>query len=94
MRDFIPKERLNSEIDDEIERMEEEEKKAQRSKMVYKATNENYDFRKFKIIRAFRNEIRNSIINMSMANDEQDQLLRYINKFKNKTKSHNLESQK
>ena len=34
------------------------------------------------------------ILLMSMANDEQDQLLRYINKFKSKTKSHNPESKK
>ena len=31
---------------------------------------------------------------MSMANDEQDQLLRYINKLKRKTKPHNPESKK
>ena len=31
---------------------------------------------------------------MSMANDEQDQLLRYINKLKSKTKPHNPESKK
>ena len=40
------------------------------------------------------NEIRNNIIDMNMANDEQDQLLRYINKFKSKTKPHNPESKK
>ena len=53
--------------------------------MVYKASNETYDFRKFKTIRVFGNEIRNNIINMSMANEKQDQLLRYINKLKSKT---------
>ena len=62
--------------------------------MVYKASNETYDFKKFKTIRVFGNEIRNNIIDMSIANDEQDQLLRYINKFKSKTKPHNLESKK
>ena len=31
---------------------------------------------------------------MSIANDEQDQLLRYINKLKSKTKPHNPESKK
>ena len=60
--------------------------------MVYKASNETYDFRKFKTIRVFGNEIRINIIDMSMANGEQDQLLRYINKLKSKTKPHNLES--
>ena len=35
--------------------------------MVYKGSNETYDFRKFKRISVFGNEIRN-IINMSMTN--------------------------
>ena len=58
--------------------------------MVYKASNETYDFRKFRTIRVFGNEI----INMNMANDEQVQLLRYINKLKSNTKPHNPESKK
>ena len=62
--------------------------------MVYKASNETYDFRKLRIIHVFGNAIRNNIIDRSMANDEQDQLLRYINKLKSKTKPHNLESKK
>ena len=62
--------------------------------MVYKASNETYDFRTFKTIHIFENEIRNNIIDMSMTNDEQDQLLRYINKLKSKAKPHNPESKK
>ena len=94
IRDFISKERLNSEIVNEIERIEEEERKVERSKMVYKASNETYNFRKFKQYVVFGNEIRNNIIDMSIANDEQDQLLRYINKLKSKTKPHNPKSKK
>ena len=60
--------------------------------MVCKGSNETYDFRKFKTINVFCNEIRNNIINMSMANDEQDQLLRRINEFKSKTKPPTSES--
>ena len=86
-RGFISKEKLNSEIVNEIERIEEEERKADRSKMVYKASNKTYES-------PFGNEIRNNIIDMSMANDEQDRLLRYINKFKSKTKLHNPELKK
>ena len=53
IKDFASKERLNPEIVDEIERIEEEEeRKAERSKMVL-GSSENYDFRKFKTIRAF-----------------------------------------
>ena len=62
--------------------------------MVYDGYNKNYDFRRFNKIRVFDNEIRNSIINMSMTNDEQDQLLRYINEFKSKTRPKNSESKK
>ena len=95
IRDFISKEKLNSDIVNEIERIEEkEERKVDRGKMVYKASNETYDFRKFKTVRVFGNEIRNNIIDLSMANDEQDQLLRYINQLKSKTKPHNPESKK
>ena len=62
--------------------------------MVYEGSNKTYDFRKFKTIRVFGNEIRSNIINMSMANDELDQFLRYFNKLKSKTKPQNLESKK
>ena len=62
--------------------------------MVYKGSNKTYYFRKFKTIRVFGNEIRNNIINMSMANDEQDQLLKSINEFKSKTRPQNSESKK
>ena len=36
IKDFIPKEKLNPEIVNEIRRIEEEEKKVDRNKMVYK----------------------------------------------------------
>ena len=84
IKDFISKERLNPEIANEIEKIEEE-RKADRSKMVYKGSNKTYDFRKFKTICVFGNEAINNIINMSMANDEQNQLLKDINEFKSKT---------
>ena len=93
IRDFISKEKLNSEIVNEIERIEEEERKVDRSKMVYKASNETYHVRKFKTIHVFGNEIRN-VIDMIMANDEQNQFLKYINKLKSNTKPHKPESKK
>ena len=93
IKHLISKERLNPEIVDEIERIEEEERKADRSKMVYKGSNETYDFRKFKTIHVLGNEIRNNIINIFMANDEQNQLKR-INESKSKTRPQNSESEK
>ena len=50
IRDFISKERLNSKIVNEIQKIEEEEKKVDRSIMVYEGSTETYDFRKFKTI--------------------------------------------
>ena len=51
IKDFISEERLNPEIDNGIEKIEEgEERKADRSKMVYEGSNKTYNFRKFKTI--------------------------------------------
>ena len=87
IKDFISKENQNPEIIKKIERIEEEEeKKVNRNKMVYKATNKTYDFRKFKTIRAFGNEVRNNVINEDMANNEQNDLLNYIEKINSSTK--------
>ena len=62
--------------------------------MVYKGSNETYDFRKFKSTHVFGNKIRNNVINMSMSNDGKDLLLRRINEFKSKTRPQNSESKK
>ena len=74
INDFIPTENLNAEIINEIKRIEEIEKKVDRNRMVYKGTNETYDFRNFKTIRAFGNEIRNNVISLDTANIEQANL--------------------
>ena len=55
--------------------------------MVYKGTNKTYDFRNFKTIRAFGNEIRNNVIGVSTANIEQVNLLSYIYNFTKKNKT-------
>ena len=62
--------------------------------MVYKGTNETYDFRNFKTIRAFGNEIRNNIINLDTANLEQASLLSHINDFVRQTKPRDPEKRK
>ena len=78
IKDFIPTENLNPEIINEIKKIEEIEKKVDRNKMVYKGTNKTYDFRNFKTIRTFGNEIRNNVISLDTANIEQANLLSYI----------------
>ena len=94
IKDFIATENLNPEIINEIKRIEEIEKKVDRNRMVYKGTNETYDFRNFKTIRAFGNEIRNNVISLDMENIEQANLLSYINDFISKTKPRNPEKKK
>ena len=94
IKDFIPTKNLNPEIINEIKRIEEIEKIVDRNRMVYKGTNETYDFRNFKTIRAFGNEIRNNIISLNTANLEQANLLSYINDFIRKTKPRNPEKRK
>ena len=93
IKDFIPTENLNPEIINEIKKIEEIEKKVDRNKMVYKGTNKTYDFRNFKTIRTFGNEIRNNVISLDTANMEQANLLSYINDFM-KTKPRDLEKRK
>ena len=94
IKDFIPTENLNPEIINELKRIEEIEKNVDRNKMVYKGTNETYDFRNFKTIRAFGNEIRNNVISLDTANLEQATLLSHINDFMGKTKPWNPEKRK
>ena len=91
---FIPKENLNPEIINEIKRIEEEENKVDRDNMVYESSNKTYDFRKFKRIRAFGNEIRNNIIDLDEASYKQNLLLNCIKEFNKSTKPRNSESKK
>ena len=93
IKDFIPMENLNHEIINEIKKIEETEKKVDRNKMVYKGTNKTYDFRNFKTIRTFGNEIRNNVISLDTANMDQANLLSYINDFM-KTKPRDPEKRK
>ena len=89
IKDFIPIENLNPEIINEIKRIEEIEKKVDRNKMFYKGSNKTYDFRNFKTIRAFGNEIRNNVITLDTANIEQATLFSYVYDFSKKTRPRN-----
>ena len=94
IKNFISKEVLNPEIISDLERIEEEEI-ADRKKMVYKGYNKTYDFRKFKRIRAFGDDIRTNFINMYTSNDEKNYLAKYIKEFKGKTRpAYNSNSRK
>ena len=89
IKDFIPMENLNPEIINEIKRIEQIEKKVDRNKMFYKGTNKTYDFRNFKTIHTFGNEIRNNVITLDTANIEQTNLLSYVYDFSKETRPRN-----
>ena len=74
IKDFVPTEKFNLEIINEIKRIEEIEKNVDRDKMVYKSTSRTYDFRGFKTIRTYGSDIRNNVTSLAAANFEQANL--------------------
>ena len=62
--------------------MREQEKKINRTKMLYKEYQTAYEFGKYKTVRSFENAIRNGIIAMDMANDKQEQLAKKVENVK------------
>ena len=86
IEDFVPTEKFNPQIIAEIKRIEEIEKNVDRDKMFYEGTNRNYDFRGFKTIRAYGNDIRNNVTSLKTANFEQANLMAHIHDFVKNTK--------
>ena len=62
--------------------------------MVYKSTSRNYDFRGFKTIRTYGNDIRNNVISLKAANLEQANLLAHVQNFVKNTKPQDPEQEK
>ena len=89
IKDFVQIEKFNPEIINEIKRIEEIEKNVDREKMFYKSTNRNYDFRGFKTIRTYGNDIRNNVTSLKAANLEQANLMVYLYDFTKNTKPQN-----
>ena len=56
--------------------------------MVYKSTGKTYDFRSFKTMRTYGNDIRNNAISLAAANLEQANLLARVHYFVKKKKNH------
>ena len=94
IKDFVPTEKFNLEIIDEIKRIEEIEKNVDRDKMVYESTNRTYDFRGFRTIRAYGNDIRNSVTSLKAADLEQSNLMAHIQNFVKNTKPQDPEQKK
>ena len=94
IKDFVPTEKFNLEIIAEIKRIEEIEKHVDKDQMVYKSTGRTYDFRGFKTIRTYGNDIRNNVTSLAAANLQQANLLAHIQDFVKKAKPQDLEQKK
>ena len=94
IKDFVPTEKFNLEIINEIKRIEEIEKNVDRDKMVHKSTSKTYDFRNFKTLRAYGNDIRNNVISLTAANLDQANLMARFYDFVKKTKPQDSEQKK
>ena len=62
--------------------------------MFYESTNRNYDFRGFKTIRNYGNDIRNNVTSLPAANLEQANLLAHVKNFVKNTKPQDPEPKK
>ena len=62
--------------------------------MVYKSTSRIYDFRGFKTIRIYGNDIRNNVTSLKAANLEQANLMAHLYDFTKNTKPQNPEQKK
>ena len=74
------------EIKNELNKIKEYEKKVNRDNMIYYSSKEPFDFRMFKAIRSFGNDIYSSKITINEADQEQSDLVEYILNFNNKSR--------
>ena len=69
-------------------------KKVNRDNMIYYSSKEPFDFRMFKTIRSFGDDIYSSKITINEADQEQSDLVEYILNFNNKTRLKNEDGKK
>ena len=62
--------------------------------MIYYSSKEPFDFRMFKTIRSFSDDIYSSKITINKADQKQSGLLEYILNFNNKTRPKNIDDKK
>ena len=85
--DVIPKTTCSNEKSiDELNKIKEVEKNIDRNKLVYGTKTDTYDFRTFRAIRTFGDDISNGKITLEEANESQANLAEGIVNFTNKTR--------
>ena len=91
---IIPKSAFASdEAKEEFEKIVKIEKSIRREKLVHKASEYTYDFRNFKTIRTFGEDIYEGEITIEEADEDQSNLADEIKKVSDKTRPKSLEKQ-
>ena len=86
IRDVIPKNALNNDkARKELNKIKEPEKTFDRENRVYRASEYRYDIRNIQTIKMFDRDIHEGEITLEEANIDQDNLLRDIRNFNQKT---------
>ena len=87
IEDVIPKSALNNdEAKKELDKIKEIEKTIDREKLVYRASENTYNFKNFRTVRTFGRDIYEDKITLEEASIDQDNLLRDIRNFNNKAR--------
>ena len=90
IEDIIPKSAFNNdEARKELDKIKEIEDTIDREKLVYKTRGNTYDFRKFRTIRNFGDDIYNGEITLEEADEDPSNLIDEIKNFNNKTRPKN-----
>ena len=94
IEEIFPEDYYSVKIKNELNKIKEHEKKVNRDYMVYYSSKEPFDFRIFKTIRSFGDDIYNSEITINEADQEQSGLVEYILNFNNKARPKNKDDKK
>ena len=84
----------NDETKKEFNKIKEIEKNVDREKLFYQSNKNEYNFKKFQIIRVFGKDIYNGEITLEEADKDQPKLVKKINDFIKKTKPRNKEKRR
>ena len=81
---------LNDEVRNELNKIEQTEKKVGREKAIYRASEYTYIFKNFQTIKHFGRDIYNGEITLKEADKNQSNLLNEIRNFKERTKPQDI----
>ena len=94
MEEIFPEGYDTVEIKNELNKIKEYERKVNRDNMIYYSSKEPFDFRMFKTIRSFGDDIYSSKITINESDQEESDLVQYILNFNNKTRPKNKDDKK